>query len=384
LDYCRCSALQGMNKECDHDTAWETHFQQLVEYKLAHGDCNVPLEYSHHPDLGKWLKNQRRSHQKGQLKDERKNRLNGIGVVWSESELNWELRFQQLLAYKKTQGDCNVPRSFFNAKLGHWVMHQRQSRRNMRKDRKHRLDSIGFIWGRRYVDWYTRYQELVQYKGAHGNCEVPYHSGEPNKELGHWVVKQRYLEGKHLLRKDRIAKLDSVGFRFGQAKESDDWDGFFEELRDYLRNHGDCNVPEEYRVNPSLGDWVKTQRYDYAMKFGRYQSAMTAEREAKLNVLGFSWVKTQAPSPAPASNDKVTIATEVRSNDSSWRDGGYEGETSSTAAGFKKRKAGHPAAIANDESFTSGQGSLDIIVNTAVLKWLGDNDAVCTNGRSTH
>ena len=28
-----------------HSVDWEVRFQQLVEYKRVHGDCNVPQEY---------------------------------------------------------------------------------------------------------------------------------------------------------------------------------------------------------------------------------------------------------------------------------------------------------------------------------------------------
>jgi hypothetical protein len=197
------------------------------------------------------------------------------------------------------------------------------------------------------------------------------------------------------MRKDRRAKLESIGFRFGQAKKSDSWETFFEELRDYLRNHGDCNVPEKYRLNPSLGEWVRKQRHDYSLKCGGDQGAMAAEHEAKLNALGFSWVKKHSPAgsngnskvlcPDEVASERLTpmnrqrailgISTEVRSNEY------YEEETSSPAAGLKKRKVGHLGAITNDESLRSLQGSLDIIVNKAVMKWLGENDVVCRNGR---
>ncbi len=115
------------------------------------------------------------------------------------------------------------------------------------------------------------------------------------------------------MRKDRVAQLESIGFQVaGQAKtRSDDWDTFFEELREYVRNHGDSNVPDTYHVNPSLVEWVRKQRHDYSLKCGGDKSAMTAEREAKLNVLGFSWGKRKSSAVSNDNNigicpDKVT------------------------------------------------------------------------------
>jgi hypothetical protein len=116
---------------------------------------------------------------------------------------------------------------------------------------------------------------------------------------------------------------------------------------------------------------------------------MTAEKEAKLNVLGFSWVKRQSPAGSNDDNnnvicpDEVTseslpmkrqrtsddIPNEVRSNDSSWRLGDYEGGTLSPAAdGFKTRNVRYLEATINDEGSTSGQESLDAVNNSVGIK----------------
>jgi hypothetical protein len=204
---------------------WGKHFQQLVEYKSIHGDCNhVPLDCSRHPDLGKWLSDQRASYINRTLKDERKDRLNGIGVVLSDSYTSsWELRFQQLLEYKETKGNCNVPRSSKpNKLLNHWVVYQRKMSNNnkLSKKRKDKLNSIGFDWGIRRVDWDTRFEQLVQYKWTHGNCNVPRYY-KLNPQLGRWVCEQRCLHSKNALRKDRLAVLESIGFRF--SRNIGDW-----------------------------------------------------------------------------------------------------------------------------------------------------------------
>jgi hypothetical protein len=65
------------------------------------------------------------------------------------------------------------------------------------------------------------FEQLVEYKRTHGNCNVP-RNYELNKELGHWISSQRCLEGKDSLQTDRVTKLDSIGFHFaGQASQSD-------------------------------------------------------------------------------------------------------------------------------------------------------------------
>jgi hypothetical protein len=247
----------------ESDTEWETRFQQLVEYKSTHFDCNnVPLEYRRHPDLGKWLSDQRASYMNGTLNDERKDVLKRIGVVLSDSHTKWELRFQQLLDYKKTKGDCNVPRYFStHPQLGQWVVYQRQmsnKKNKLSNERKDKLNLIGFVWDRRLVDWDTRFEQLCQYERAHGNCDVP-QSYELNKELGHWVSNQRFFKGKHSLPKGREVKLESIGFVWD--KRNTDWDIRFEQLVKYKRTHGDCEVPTHYELNQELGRWAVNHRY---------------------------------------------------------------------------------------------------------------------------
>lgn len=39
--------------------AWEARFEQLKQYQVEHGDCNVPQKYTDNPKLGAWVKVQR-------------------------------------------------------------------------------------------------------------------------------------------------------------------------------------------------------------------------------------------------------------------------------------------------------------------------------------
>ena len=59
---------------------WETRFNELVQYKAKHGDCNVPRSQG---QLGKWVNNQRTIYKKGKLSQDRIDRLNGIGFDWT-------------------------------------------------------------------------------------------------------------------------------------------------------------------------------------------------------------------------------------------------------------------------------------------------------------
>ena len=91
------------------DLKWETRFQELVEYKRIHGNCNVSTLDKANPHLGRWVHNQRTKEET--ISEERRKRLNSIGFTWKvHIFVDWEVRFQALVDYKRVNGNCNVPR----------------------------------------------------------------------------------------------------------------------------------------------------------------------------------------------------------------------------------------------------------------------------------
>ena len=90
----------------------------------------------------------------------------------------WEFQFEKLQSFKLMNGHCNVPTNFqHDSQLASWVKTQRKVSWSLSKDQIDRLNSIGFTWKIREthirVDWEVRFQELVDYKRVHGNCNVP-------------------------------------------------------------------------------------------------------------------------------------------------------------------------------------------------------------------
>jgi hypothetical protein len=220
-----------------HVVTWGHRFQQLVDYKETHGDCSVPYRYSVNPQLGAWVKTQRSMKRKATLGDERKAQLESIGFDWGREEgfpqgVTWGQRFQQLVDYKETHGDCKVPQGYWvNPQLGGWVKLQRNMKRNKL---------------------------------------------------------QRNMKRNATLDDERAAQLDLIGFDWGREERlprAVAWEHHFEQLEDYQQIYGDCNVPQGYSVSPQLGNWVHTQR---TMK---RLASLGDERETQLNSIGFVWGK---------------------------------------------------------------------------------------------
>ena len=57
---------------------WENMFAALARYKDAHGDCNVSHSWAENKKLASWVANQRTGAKKGNLTDERRQRLEAI------------------------------------------------------------------------------------------------------------------------------------------------------------------------------------------------------------------------------------------------------------------------------------------------------------------
>lgn len=140
--------------------------------------------------------------------------------------------------------------------------------------------------------WYEKFEELAEYKKEKGDCNVP--RGFPdNPSLGKWANTQR---SQYKLLKDgmaspitayRIRALEGIGFQWNSLDGL--WYERLEELKEYKKEKGDCNVPQRYQDNRSLGKWVQTQQYQYRRWLNGEASALSENRIQRLEEIGFWW-----------------------------------------------------------------------------------------------
>ena len=83
----------------------------------------------------------------------------------------------------------------------------------MHVERVRLLEECGFLWeaGTLPKTWEERYAELLQFKSAHGNCNVPRNWAE-NSALGHWVINQRQYKRLGKLNPEYERLLNEAGF----------------------------------------------------------------------------------------------------------------------------------------------------------------------------
>ena len=128
--------------------SWDANYQLLVDFHRKHGHVDVPKDHY----LCCWVTSQHRSWNANKLAKDLVDKLDKIGFIWKKKrELKgWELRFQELLKYKRKHGNTNVPqtRGTEHYSLAIWVMKQRQNYRKNKLDENQisTLESIGFRW----------------------------------------------------------------------------------------------------------------------------------------------------------------------------------------------------------------------------------------------
>jgi hypothetical protein len=143
-------------------------------------------------------------------------------------EEKWQMRYKELIHYKRIKGDCLVPHSYkSNPQLGRWVKRQRRqykllrdgAKSTMTPERIQLLEDLGFVWDSHEATFQERLEELVEYRQIHGTAVID-GSDAQNKQLYTWVKGMRrqyklYWQGKSSsMTPERIEQLEKAGFEW--------------------------------------------------------------------------------------------------------------------------------------------------------------------------
>lgn len=279
---------------------WPLRYEQLVEFKKQHGHCDVPYNYAENRQLGIWVGNQRYKRKQNKLAPEYERLLNDLGFTWEDVERGvWDERYQELVEFKAKHGHCDVPVVYpENSKLGWFTKNMRTQRKAgaLSAEKIAKLDAIGFAWvstrkatppqNRNGIQepltssWKKSFDELVAYRTAHGDCDVPV-KWKGNPQLGGWAAAQRALKKSGKLHAERERLLNEIEFDWHTSHTKEEWETRFDQLKLYKQRFGDCCVPTQWKENPQLGAWVANQRHK--LKAGK----LSGEKERLLTELGF-------------------------------------------------------------------------------------------------
>ena len=96
-----------------------------------------------------------------------------------------------------------------------WCAAQRRRmvKGKLSQDQIARLEALGFDFDPQLTQWEAMFLSLVEYKDEHGDCNVP-HQFSQNPTLATWCNNQRRTMKKGKMSQDRIARLESIGFKW--------------------------------------------------------------------------------------------------------------------------------------------------------------------------
>jgi len=85
------------------------------------------------------------------------------------------------------------------------------------------------------------------------------------------------------------SQLHNNSYQHQYHNTSYSWDRRYNELVEYMAEHGNCDVPQKYETNPRLGYWVATQRTQHKYHIEGKQSSLNNEKIERLESIGFNW-----------------------------------------------------------------------------------------------
>ncbi|KAG7368636.1 helicase domain protein [Nitzschia inconspicua] len=134
------------------------YVEQLQQFKLMHGHCNVQYNDQKYGSLGRWVKRQRylyklyvEGNPRSSMTPERIRILDQLGMIWDSQQAVWNERYEELLEFKRIHGHLKVPKEYGNG-FGRWVGGQKSSYKKWKRgeithaqpDRMAMLEAAGF------------------------------------------------------------------------------------------------------------------------------------------------------------------------------------------------------------------------------------------------
>lgn len=195
----------------------------------------------------------------------------------------WEEMYRQFKSYVSKTGHTYIHSNHEYDSLKDWINRQILNRSYLQESQFRKLDKLGVNWNvvlSRDHAWELMFRRLEDFKNEFGHCRVP-HNWEKDRQLALWVMRQRKMNLRGNIQDYRRQTLNQIGFTWA-IKETYDaqWESYFEQLADFKKEFGHCNVPGK---NIQLVSWIERQRLSKKKKL------LQSQREQRLDRLGFIW-----------------------------------------------------------------------------------------------
>lgn len=269
----------GLFDEISHtDKMWLRRYEMAKSYFCEHGDLRVPKDYVVDGfQLGIWVYAQRTKKRKGELSQDKIDKLNEIEIGWenwneAENARLYDVGFEHLAEFIK-DNDPNMIRATTVSpdgyRLGAWVMANRSKykRGELADEYVERFHQLGYPLDSD-EQWEYLYREVKEYFDEHQTMTLPdKYYGKSGFCLTFWLDKQRRAYAKGELSDEQMRKMDDIGYPFKPkvshtaVANRNNWQAKYEIVKEFLDLHRNEKIdPEvEYKGIKIIG-WIRQQR----------------------------------------------------------------------------------------------------------------------------
>jgi hypothetical protein len=213
----------GMVWEDKHKVSWEKSYEAACRYQKEHGDLKIPTNYISEEGikLGRWIRHQKEMYP-DRLSEERKRRLDSIGMVWKVEDA-WKTKFRLVEKFYRDYGHTRISGDYVmnGVWIGKWLYEQiarlngtSKVKKPLTEEQVKKLESVGIKKdvSRSEVAWEEQYQEAKKYFETCKNLEIKKGTKSSNgKDLGIWIATQRHNYQKGNLKEEQVERLEKIG-----------------------------------------------------------------------------------------------------------------------------------------------------------------------------
>lgn len=199
-----------------HECEWERNLDILTRYVEENDNRILKSCVIDGVQIGAWVTDQRKLYKKNSLTKERIIKLEKIGFLWHPLNSDFERNVAFVEEYIK-ENERQVPRKhkINGVNLGAWADTKRHQRRNGKLSEANikKLELIGFEFEPLIRRWEINLALVKGYIEQHKE-QVPGLHEINGIKIGDWARFQRQAFKKGKLTKERIKKLDDIGFHW--------------------------------------------------------------------------------------------------------------------------------------------------------------------------
>lgn len=206
------------DKEEMYFEIWLSHFKDLQRYKILYGDILVPEDFKTENGfcLGAWLGLQRNLYRKCELKFDREDLLNSLGMVWNVYTYEWENHYKEAVEFYNEYGNLDIPYNYISSSgdnVGTWLLKQKKLKRLEKLEdwKIQKLEALGVNWRLLDTLWESHFNMAKQYYKENGNLLIPVAYQIDDFNLGGWISHQRQKYKENRLSDYQIKKLEKIG-----------------------------------------------------------------------------------------------------------------------------------------------------------------------------